>query len=57
MPKLYKNYAQALKAKTSCKFPLIPDFELPSLSFPPSIPIPDLSFTLPAPPFYCPLDS
>lgn len=56
MGKFYKSYPEALQKKTACKFPLIPDFELPSLSFPPSIPIPDLSFTLPSIPLWCPLD-
>lgn len=56
MGRLYKNYAEALKLKTECKFPAPFSFELPSLSFPPSIPMPDLSFTIPSPPFFCSLD-
>lgn len=56
MGKFYKSYPEALQKKTLCKFPAPFEFELPSLSFPPSIPIPDLTFTLPSPPFWCSLD-
>lgn len=57
--RVYANYAEAVKAKSECVF--APDFAfvLPAIPpFPPAIPFPDLTFTLPTLPnaFACPLD-
>lgn len=58
MGKLYKSYAAALAADppTECKFPIPFLPSLPSLSFPPPLPIPVLAFPAITIPLYCPLD-
>ena len=56
MGKLYKSYAEALAKKTECKFPVIFLPPIPTLAFPPPIPLPNLNLTLPDIPVYCPLD-
>lgn len=56
MGRLYNDYAEALKNNTECQFSLAFSFELPTISFPPSLPSFDFAFIIPSPPFYCPLD-
>lgn len=53
----YKSVAEAIANDTACKFAFPFSFQLPPLpAFPPSIPIPTFSFSLPTIPVICPLD-